>query len=136
MMKTILENLYFLNMRKSSGTPFLIKGVSLTAGAMALGLGLSACSEGTSTAGGGPSGTEAGNAITAQIYNADKTPAAHAKVKVMESASLDSQNAYTAEADKNGKVSIEGVAKGDYILEAKQGANALQLNISVKDEPL
>ena len=135
-MKTILENLYFLNMRKSSGTPSLIKGVSLTAGAMALGLGLSACSEGTSTAGGGPSGTEAGNAITAQIYNADKTPAAHAKVKVMESASLDSQNAYTAEADKNGKVSIEGVAKGDYILEAKQGANALQLNISVKDEPL
>ena len=43
--------------------------------ALSFGLGLSACGE-TKTAGGGPSGSEAGNAITAEILTADKTPAA------------------------------------------------------------
>jgi hypothetical protein len=40
------------------------KTVSVATLSLSLGLGLSACGE-TKTAGGGPSGTEAGNAITA-----------------------------------------------------------------------
>lgn len=132
-MKLFREFFYFSDVHKLQSRK--LKTIT-TAAALGLGLGLSACSDSTTTAGGGPSGTEAGNAITAQIFNADKTPAAHARVKVIESVSLDSHTAYTAEADKNGQVTVEGVPNGNYILEAKQGANALQMNILVHDEAL
>ena len=98
--------------------------------ALSLGLGLSACGE-TKTAGGGPSGTEAGNAITALILTADKTPAALAKVRLMDSEGLDTEKAYSAEADKKGVVTIEGVADGNYTLEAKLDGEALQMLVNV-----
>ena len=98
--------------------------------ALSMGLGLSACGE-TKTAGGGPSGTEAGNAITAQILTADKSPAALARVRLMDSEGLDGEKAYSAETDKDGKVEIEGVADGDYTLEAKLGGEALQIPVQV-----
>ena len=98
--------------------------------ALSMGLGLSACGE-TKTAGGGPSGTEAGNAITAQILTADKSPAALARVRLMDSEGLDGEKAYSAETDKDGKVVIEGVADGDYTLEAKLGGEALQIPVQV-----
>ena len=101
--------------------------------ALTFGLGLSACGE-TKTAGGGPSGTEAGNAITALILTADKTPAALAKVRLMDSEGLDSEKAYSAETDKDGKVVIEGVADGDYTLEAKLDGGALQLPVKVSGQ--
>lgn len=132
-MKLFREFFYFSDVHKLQSRK--LKTIT-TAAALGLGLGLSACSDSTTTAGGGPSGTEAGNAITAQIFNADKTPAAHARVKIIESVSLDSHIAYTAEADKNGQVTVEDVPNGNYILEAKQGANALQMNILVHDEAL
>lgn len=125
--------LYLSSMLKSNGTSSLIKGVSATAMAMTFGLGLSACSD-SQVAGGGPSGTEAGNAITAQILTADAKPAALAKVKLIESESIDgSKGAYTAETNKNGQVKIEGVSKGNYTLEATLDGKALQVNVEVTD---
>ncbi len=105
---------------------------------LGFGLALSACSDNDKTAGGGPSGSEAGNAIMAQILTADAKPAANAKVKLIDSESLDSENAYTATADEDGVVSIEGVAAGSYTLEAKLKGEALQMpaEISTGDEDL
>ena len=128
-MRDLNENFYFwdvlkecpANMAKLAATSIL---------ALSFGLGLSACSE-TKTAGGGPSGTEAGNAITAQILTAEKSPAALAKVRLMDSEGLDSEKSYSAEADKNGNVTIEGVADGDYTLEAKLAGEALQIPVQV-----
>ena len=77
---------------------------------IAIGVTLCACG-GSEVAGGGPSGTEAGNAITAQIFIAN-APAANARVKLVEQNSLDGQG-YTATADSNGFVSIEHVAVGN-----------------------
>ncbi len=128
-MRELNENFYFwdvlkecpANMAKLAATSIL---------ALSFGLGLSACGE-TKTAGGGPSGTEAGNAITAQILTAEKSPAALAKVRLMDSEGLDSEKSYSAEADKNGNVTIEGVADGDYTLEAKLAGEALQIPVQV-----
>ena len=98
----------------------------------AISLSLCACG-GSEVAGGGPSGTEAGNAITAQILIAN-APAANARVKLVEHNSLDGQG-YTATADSNGFVSIEHVAIGNYTMEASldESALALQLPVDVKD---
>ena len=99
---------------------------------LAIGFSLCACG-GSEVAGGGPSGTEAGNAITAQILIAN-APAANARVKLVEHNSLDGQG-YTATADSNGFVSIEHVAVGNYTMEASldESALALQLPVDVKD---
>ncbi|ACX74743.1 hypothetical protein FSU_1597 [Fibrobacter succinogenes subsp. succinogenes S85] len=98
----------------------------------AIGFSLCACGS-DNVAGGGPSGTEAGNAITAQILIAN-APAANARVKLVEHNSLDGQG-YTATADSNGFVSIEHVAVGNYTMEASldESALALQLPVDVKD---
>lgn len=120
-------------MLKANGTSSLIKGVSAAAVAMSFGLGLSACSE-SQVAGGGPSGTEAGNAITAQILTADAQPAALAKVRLTPRQELDNEGSYTAETDRNGQVEFKNVVKGNYILEAKLGDNALQMNVNVSDD--
>ena len=100
----------------------------------AISLSLCACG-GSEVAGGGPSGTEAGNAITAQILLAN-APAPYAKVKLVEHNSLDgSEGAYIATADSNGKVSIaiDSVAFGSYTMEATFDETALQLPVVVKD---
>ena len=99
---------------------------------LAIGFSLCACG-GSEVAGGGPSGTEAGNAITAQILIAN-APAANARVKLVEHNSLDGQG-YTATADSNGFVSIENVAIGNYTMDASldESALALQLPVDVKD---
>lgn len=99
---------------------------------LAIGFSLCACGS-DNVAGGGPSGTEAGNAITAQILIAN-APAANARVKLVEHNSLDGQG-YTATADSNGFVSIEHVAVGNYTMEATldESALALQLPVDVKD---
>ena len=81
-------------------------------------IGMIACSDSEKTAGGGPSGTEAGNAITAQIMVAGE-PAAYARVKLTESESLDAASAQFHEADKNGVITLENVPDGEYTLEAK-----------------
>ena len=101
--------------------------------ALSFGLGLSACGE-TKTAGGGPSGSEAGNAITAEILTADKTPAALARVRLMDSEGLDCDKAYSAQTDKKGSVTIEGVVDGDYTLEASLEGEALQIPVKVSGE--
>lgn len=100
---------------------------------LVLGFGLLACSSSdTNTAGGGPSGTEAGNAIVATIYNDDGTPAKLAKITLIESRSLDGEEkAYTANADSNGIVVIDSVAEGDYIMEASLEGNIVQIDVSV-----
>lgn len=96
-----------------------------------LAIGFSLCACGTEVAGGGPSGTEAGNAITAQILIAD-APAANARVKLVEQASLDGQG-YIATANENGIVTIENVAVGNYTMEAILDESALQLPVEVNE---
>ena len=97
---------------------------------IAIGFSLCACGS-ENVAGGGPSGTEAGNAITAQILIAD-APAANARVKLVEQASLDGQG-YIATANENGVVTIENVAVGNYTLEASFNESAIQLPVSVQN---
>ncbi|MBR5412022.1 MAG: hypothetical protein IK114_03125 [Fibrobacter sp.] len=128
-MRNLNENLYFCGVLKTASAN-MAKYATFSVLALSMGLGLSACGE-TKTAGGGPSGTEAGNAITAQILTADKSPAALARVRLMDSEGLDSDKAYSAEADKKGNVTIEGVADGDYTLEAVLDGEALQIPVTV-----
>ena len=128
-MRSLNENLYFWDVLKETPAN-MAKFAATSILALSFGLGLSACSE-TKTAGGGPSGTEAGNAITAQILTAEKSPAALAKVRLMDSEALGDEKAYSAEADKNGNVTIEGVEDGDYTLEAKLAGEALQIPVQV-----
>ena len=128
-MRNLGEILYFWDVLKKSPAN-VAKYAMPSILALSLGFGLSACGD-TKTAGGGPSGTEAGNAITAQILTADKSPAALARVRLMDSEGLDGEKAYSAEADKNGNVTIEGVADGDYTLEANLKGEALQVLVNV-----
>ena len=109
-----------------------VKTASFAAVALSLGL-LSACGD-IKTAGGGPSGSEAGNAITAQIMTAKSEPAAFARVKLMDSESLDGEGAYEAETDKDGIVTIPDVAAGDYVLEAKLDGEALQQSVKKESD--
>lgn len=94
------------------------------------GLGLVGCSN-VETAGGGSSGTEAGNAIYAQILDLQQKPAAKASIKLTPRDALDNSGSYTATADKDGSVSIENVADGEYIMEARLGGGALQRTFTV-----
>ena len=128
-MRYLNENFYFWDVLKDTPAN-MAKFAATSILALSFGLGLSACSE-TKTAGGGPSGTEAGNAITAEIITAVKSPAALARVRLMDSEGLDSEKAYSAEADKDGNVTIEGVEDGDYTLEAKLAGEALQIPVQV-----
>ena len=128
-MRYLNENFYFWDVLKDTPAN-MAKFAATSILALSFGLGLSACSE-TKTAGGGPSGTEAGNAITAQILTAEKSPAALAKVRLMDSEALGDEKAYSAEADKDGNVTIEGVEDGDYTLEAKLAGEALQIPVQV-----
>lgn len=128
-MRNLNENFYFWDVLKDTPAN-MAKFAATSILALSFGLGLVACGE-TKTAGGGPSGTEAGNAITAQILTAEKSPAALAKVRLMDSEALGDEKAYSAEADKDGNVTIEGVADGDYTLEAKLAGEALQIPVQV-----
>ena len=99
---------------------------------LAIGFSLCACGS-DNVAGGGPSGTEAGNAITAQILIAD-APAANARVKLVEHNSLNGiEGGYTAIANDSGFVTIEKVPVGSYTMEATLNETALQLPVDVKD---
>jgi len=97
---------------------------------IAIGVTLCACGS-ENVAGGGPSGTEAGNAITAQIFIAD-APAANARVKLVEQTSLDGQG-YIATANENGVVMIKDVPIGNYTMEAILNKSSIQLPVSVQN---
>ena len=98
-------------------------------------IGMIACSDSEKTAGGGPSGTEAGNAITAQIMVAGE-PAAYARVKLTESESLDAADSEYTQADKDGFVTFENVSDGNYTLEARHDGMALQREVPVEGKSL
>ena len=98
-------------------------------------IGMIACSDSEKTAGGGPSGTEAGNAITAQIMVAGE-PAAYARVKLTESESLDAADSEFTQADKDGFVTFENVSDGNYTLEARHDGMALQREVPVEGKSL
>ena len=125
----------FLNRKNSDELCYLSgmrKLLPATIMSFALGISLNACSD-SKVAGGGPSGTEAGNAITAQII-ASGTPAAQVTVRLTESESIDSDSVRTATTDSKGKVSFENVSDGEYILEATMGDKALQKEVVVEGE--
>lgn len=130
------EKMYFENMRqntfKTKGLTLIgFSGLVLSFGLLCFGLAGCSSSE-TNTAGGGPSGTEAGNAIVATIYNEDGSPAKLAKVTLIESRSLDGEEkGYTTTADTNGFIIIDSVAEGDYIMEATYEGNVIQIDVSV-----
>ncbi|MBR2091810.1 MAG: carboxypeptidase regulatory-like domain-containing protein [Fibrobacter sp.] len=96
----------------------------------AIGFSLCACGS-ENVAGGGPSGTEAGNAITAQIFIAN-APAANARVKLVEQNSLDG-NGYIATANENGFVTIKEIPIGNYTMEASLNESSVQLPVSVQN---
>ncbi len=99
---------------------------------IAIGFSLCACGS-DNVAGGGPSGTEAGNAITAQILIAN-APAANARVKLVEHNSLSGiEGGFTAIANDNGFVTIEKVPVGNYTMEATLNESAVQLSVDIKD---
>jgi hypothetical protein len=94
---------------------------------------LSACSDSEKMAGGGPSGTDAGNAITAQLVSAGK-PAAQVTVRLTETESINPDSAYIASTDSKGVITFENIADGEYIFEAVMGDKALQKEVLVKGE--
>ena len=99
---------------------------------IAIGFSLCACGS-ENVAGGGPSGTEAGNAITAQILIAN-APAANARVKLVEHNSLNGiEGGYTATANDSGFVTIENVPVGNYTMEATLNESAVQWPVDIKD---
>ena len=93
---------------------------------------LCACSEDSRTAGGGPSGTEAGNAITASILDLQNAPAASARVILMESESIASGTpvTYNAVTDENGSFTLASIPDGNYTLEVRGNSSALQKSLS------
>lgn len=128
--------MYFENMHQNSNKTKawpLIGFTGLVLGFGLLSFGLTSCSSSeTNTAGGGPSGTEAGNAIVATIYNEDGSPARLAKVTLVESKTLDTERkAYTTRTDTNGFVALDSIAEGDYIMEASLEGKAIQIDVSV-----
>ena len=110
-------------------------GISLVVFCVAAGFSLTGCSTNDKTAGGGPSGTEAGNAITAQIMIAGQ-PAAAVKVRLSESENLESENVNLSETDKDGIVMFENVSDGEYTLEAIKGDKALQKEVVVEGKDI
>lgn len=94
---------------------------------------LFACS--SDVAGGGSSGTEAGNAITAQILKNNQTPAVAARVFVMPLNSLASSEdvLVTTQTDSEGRFSIQNLVNGDYIVEVIDSTGALQFKAKVND---
>lgn len=126
-MRGLFKNMYLSKVQRNIST-FGLGLIALSTAAM-----LSACSDTDKTAGGGSSGTDAGNAIMAQL-TVDGQPAAFARVKLSESESLDAADNEFTKADKNGKVVFENVAEGTYTLEAILDNKALQKEISVEGD--
>lgn len=124
-MRGLFKKMYFSKVQRNIST-FGLGLIALSTAAV-----LSACSDTDKTAGGGPSGTDAGNAIMAQL-TVDGQPAAFARVKLSESESLDAADNEFTKADKNGKVVFENVAEGTYTLEARLDGKALQKEVSVE----
>ena len=124
-MRGLFKKMYFSKVQRNIST-FGLGLVALSTAAI-----LSACSDTDKTAGGGSSGTDAGNAIMAQI-TVDGQPAAFARVKLSESESLDTTDNEFTKADKDGKIVFEDVAKGTYTLEARLDGKALQKEVSVE----
>ena len=125
------KKLYFGSMSHASSSA---KGLALKSLAgLVLGLGFWACTS-DNVAGGGPSGTEAGNAITATLYNEDGSLAKYATVTLIKRTSLSGEAyAYTAVADSNGIVSIDSVGVGDYIMEVALEGTSVQIDVSVEN---
>ena len=123
-MRGLFKKMYFSKVQRSIST-FGLGLIALSTAAV-----LSACSDNDKTAGGGPSGTDAGNAITAQIVSAGK-PAAQVTVRLTDSESIDSDSARTASTDSKGKVTFENIPEGVYMLEARHGGRALQKEVAI-----
>ena len=124
-MRGLFKKMYFSKVQRNFST-FGLGLIALSTAAV-----LSACSDTDKTAGGGPSGTDAGNAIMAQL-TVDGQPAAFARVKLSESESLDATDNEFTKADSNGKIVFENVAEGTYTLEARLDGKALQREVSVE----
>lgn len=126
-MKSLQKKLYFSNVEKV-WIPILAMGLAAFTG----------CSDSEKTAGGGSSGTEAGNAIVASFVDGS-TPAARIKVNLIESETLDFASAggsYTAKADDKGTVEFNDIPKGSYTLEAISEGKAVQVPVEVTEDGL
>ena len=123
-MRGLFKKMYFSKVQRNIST-FGLGLIALSTAAV-----LSACSNTDKTAGGGPSGTDAGNAITAQIVSAGK-PAAQVTVRLTDSESIDSDSARTASTDSKGKVTFENIPEGVYMLEARHDGKALQKEVAI-----
>ena len=131
-MRLSREKMYLGNMHLASTG---LRGIALKSIAgLVLGLGIWGCTS-DNMAGGGPSGTEAGNAITATLYNEDGSLAKYATVMLIKRTSLSGEaNAYTVQADSNGLVVIDSVDVGDYIMEVSLEGNNAQIDVTVAND--
>ena len=126
-MSGLFKKMYFSKVQRNIST-FGLGLIALSTAAV-----LSACSDSEKMAGGGPSGTDAGNAITAQLVSAGK-PAAQVTVRLTETESINPDSAYIASTDSKGVITFENIADGEYIFEAVMGDKALQKEVLVKGE--
>lgn len=126
-MRGLFKNMYLSKVQRNIST-FGLGLIALSTAAA-----LSACSDSEKMAGGGPSGTDAGNAITAQLVSAGK-PAAQVTVRLTETESINPDSAYIASTDSKGVITFENIADGEYIFEAVMGDKALQKEVLVKGE--
>jgi len=108
-------------------------GCLLAVGTLAF---VSGCSD--RVAGGGSSGTETGNALTATILQANGTPSARAIVRLRPSDFLSGDTIsarFTTQTNDSGKLRIDSVPKGDYTLEVISGmySTLRTLSLSTSD---
>lgn len=96
---------------------------------------LFACSD--RVAGGGSSGSEAGNALTAQVVDSAGVPASGARVRLrpagfVAGGTIDPH--YDQTTDAQGKLRFEAVPEGEWSLEVQHGGDAMLRRISFADK--
>lgn len=100
-----------------------------------LGIGafsLLACSD--RVAGGGSTGSEAGNAITATVVLSTGTPAAYAQSYLRPAdyqAGDPIDERYTFSSDKNGRVQLDSIPQGEWVLEVQSAGTGILYPISI-----
>lgn len=99
---------------------------------------LVACDGGKKVSGGGSTGTEAGNAITARVVGVDLLPASFAQVQLMSSDAIvgigETEVSEETTTDENGVFTFSELPKGKYTIEIIGVNSASQLTVSLSGE--
>ena len=97
-----------------------------------------ACDGGSKVSGGGSTGTEAGNAITARVIGVDLLPVAFTQVRLMSSDAIVGVNetgvSENTTTNENGVFTFSDLPKGKYTIEIMGVNSASQLMVSLSGE--